>query len=67
MHKDFLYPYNTPHTTEAFYYRIIFEDLFPNRSNTAKYWIPNTKWEGVSSDPSGRCQLSFKENELYES
>jgi asparagine synthase (glutamine-hydrolysing) len=52
-----LYPYNTPQTTEAFYYRQIFERLFPNREKTVKCWYPNTRWKGInSSDPSGRAQ-----------
>ena len=53
--RAYLYPYNTPHTTEAFYYRQIFEKKYPNRYETVKYWLPNTKWLGLnSSDPSGR-------------
>jgi asparagine synthase (glutamine-hydrolysing) len=57
LNREMLYPINTPQTTEAFYYRLIFEKLFPNRANTYKAWIPNTAWNGiVSSDPSGRAQ-----------
>ena len=53
--REYLYPYNTPQTTEAFYYRQIFERLYPNREKTVKAWTPNTKWLGInSSDPSGR-------------
>ena len=53
--REYLYPYNTPQTTEAFYYRQIFEKLYPNREKTVKAWKPNTKWLGInSSDPSGR-------------
>ena len=63
--RDYLYPYNTPHTTEAFYYRQIFEKLFPNREKTVKYWKPNTSWEGINStDPSGRvnaCHINTTE------
>lgn len=56
-HREYLYPYNTPHTMEAFYYRIAFEKMFPNREKTVKYWLPNTRWSGVkSNDPSGRAQ-----------
>jgi asparagine synthase (glutamine-hydrolysing) len=52
-----LYPQNTPETQEAFYYRTVFERMFPHRGNTFKQWIPNTSWLGVaSSDPSGRVQ-----------
>jgi asparagine synthase (glutamine-hydrolysing) len=55
--RYYLYPYNTPQTTEAFYYRQIFEKLFPNREKTVKCWYPNTRWKGItSSDPSGRAQ-----------
>jgi len=64
--RNVIYPYNTPATTEAFYYRKIFEKLFPNRASTVKCWIPNTKWDGVSSDPSGRCQKAFREDESYD-
>lgn len=57
LNREMLYPINTPQTTEAFYYRLIFEKLFPNRANTFKSWVPNTAWKGiVSSDPSGRAQ-----------
>ena len=53
--RAYLYPYNTPQTTEAFYYRQIFEKLYPSRETTVKAWAPNTKWLGInSSDPSGR-------------
>jgi asparagine synthase (glutamine-hydrolysing) len=56
-HRDYLYSYNTPHTMEAFYYRIAFEKMFSNREKTVKYWLPNTRWSGVkSNDPSGRAQ-----------
>ena len=55
--RELLYPFNTPQTTEAFYYRQIFERLFPNREKTVKCWYPNTRWKGItSSDPSGRAQ-----------
>jgi len=60
-----LYPVNTPPTKEAFYYRLIFESLFPDRGNIYKYWIPNTSWENVSEDPSGLCQAAYKEDEQY--
>jgi len=57
LNREMLYPINTPQTTEAFYYRLIFEKLYPNRANTFKSWVPNTDWKGiVSSDPSGRAQ-----------
>ena len=56
-HRELIYPYNTPQTHEAFYYRQIFENLFPSREKTVKCWYPNTRWKGItSSDPSGRAQ-----------
>lgn len=53
-----LYPYNTPATKEAFYYRRIFEELYPKAgcAQTVAKWVPKTEWEGVDSDPSGRSQ-----------
>jgi asparagine synthase (glutamine-hydrolysing) len=64
--REILFPVNTPPTKEAFYYRLIFESFFPNRGNVYKYWIPNIDWENVSSDPSGLCQVAYKDNEQYE-
>ena len=58
-----LYPFNTPPTKEAFMYRQIFEELFPNRENNVKMWVPKTEWEGVNADPSGRAQEVH--NEAY--
>jgi asparagine synthase (glutamine-hydrolysing) len=47
------YPYNTPQTKEALYYRNIFTELYPI-DNIDKiiphYWLP--KWQGDISDPS---------------
>lgn len=63
--REVLYPVNTPPTKEAFYYRLIFESIFPHRGNIYKYWIPNTRWENVSADPSGLCQKAYKEDEKY--
>lgn len=54
--RHLIYPFNTPDTKEAFYYRMIFDELYPNRENTVKAWIPMTRWDGVDSDPSGRAQ-----------
>ena len=50
------YTINPPHSKEALYFREIFEELFPNSAQTVDYWIPNTSWEGVNADPSGRAQ-----------
>jgi len=59
-----IYPHNTPDTEEAFYYRMVFEELFPNRETAVKKWMPMTEWEGVSSDPSGRAQGSHIDNNV---
>lgn len=52
-----LYPFNTPLSKEGFYYRQLFEGIFPNQSSvkTVKQWIPRSDW-GCPSDPSGRAQ-----------
>lgn len=52
-----LYPFNTPLSKEGFYYRQVFEKIFPNQSSvkTVKQWIPRSDW-GCPSDPSGRAQ-----------
>lgn len=52
-----LFPFNTPLSKEGFYYRQVFEEIFPNKSciKTVKQWIPRLDW-GCSADPSGRAQ-----------
>ncbi|XP_055844175.1 uncharacterized protein LOC129910711 [Episyrphus balteatus] len=52
-----LFPINTPTTKEAFYYREIFEELFPgdDAAKTVKRWVPRQDW-GCPEDPSGRAQ-----------
>lgn len=53
-------PYRFPHlpptTKEAYWYRTLFEELFPERSaeETVRTWVP--RWS-ASADPSGRAQL----------
>ncbi|KAK6059098.1 asparagine synthase [Cooperia oncophora] len=51
-----LFPYNTPHSKEAFYMRKLFHEMFPsdNAAKTVRRWIP--KWQ-ASQDPSGRASL----------
>ena len=42
--KDVLYPNNTPVSKESFYYRKLFESMYPNRSNLIRsYWMPKIK------------------------
>ncbi|HLN95175.1 MAG TPA: asparagine synthase-related protein, partial [Flavobacterium sp.] len=52
-----LFPYNTPTTKEAFYYRRIFHKHFPQVSaaQTVRKWIP--KWQ-ENTDPSGRANAA---------
>ena len=53
-----LYPYNTPKTKEAFYYRQIFEELFPGQSHLIPYpW--KAKWTNCA-DPSPRNWENYK-------
>lgn len=45
------YPFNTPQTKEALYYRNIYSSMFPNRDELVQhYWMP--KWQGDIKDPS---------------
>lgn len=50
------FQFQTPETKEAYYFRSVFENLFPNNDSkyTVKPWIP--VWSD-SKDPSGRSQL----------
>ncbi len=52
-----LYPYNTPVTKEAYYYRTIFHKYYPQTSaaQTVRKWIP--KWQ-ENQDPSGRANAA---------
>lgn len=51
------FPYNAPTTKEAFYYRSIFEEMFPGdeAARTVRRWVPRLDW-GCPEDPSGRAQ-----------
>lgn len=52
-----LYSFNTPKTKEAFYYRALFEEMFPGEAyaRTVYRWTPRIDW-GCAQDPSGRAQ-----------
>ena len=52
-----LFPYNTPTTKEAYYYRTIFYKYYPqsSASETVRKWIP--KWQ-ENQDPSGRANAA---------
>ena len=51
------FPYNTPATKEAYFYRTLFHKHFPQVSaaQTVRRWIP--KWQ-ENSDPSGRANAA---------
>jgi len=52
-----LFPYNTPATKEAYFYRTLFHKHFPQTSaaQTVRKWIP--KWQ-ENQDPSGRANTA---------
>ena len=52
-----LFPYNTPTTKEAYYYRTLFHKYYPQVSaaQTVRKWIP--KWQ-ENQDPSGRANAA---------
>ncbi|MCG2610993.1 asparagine synthase B [Flavobacterium sp. SM15] len=54
---EVLFPYNTPATKEAFFYRTIFHKHFPqdDAAKTVRKWIP--KWQ-INQDPSGRANVA---------
>lgn len=56
-----IYPVNTPATKEAFYYRVLYEEMFPGESyaKTVTKWVPRLDW-GCDQDPSGRAQSAHK-------
>ena len=60
--KD-LFPYNTPTSKEAFYYRTIFHKHFPQESaaQTVRKWIP--KWQ-ENQDPSGRANAAHVQADI---
>lgn len=51
-----------PHTKEALYYHIIFDEFYPNQYHIIPYyWMP--KWIEGASDPSARTLQIYKEVE----
>ncbi|XP_073837007.1 uncharacterized protein [Musca autumnalis] len=60
------FPINTPKTKEAYYYRCIFDEMFPGEATalTVEKWAPRLDW-GCPEDPSGRAQEAH-ENRLKE-
>ncbi|MBK0368733.1 asparagine synthase B [Flavobacterium agrisoli] len=57
------FPYNTPTTKEAYFYRMIFNNLFHQNSaaQTVRKWIP--KWQ-ENLDPSGRANKAHIKTKL---
>ncbi|KAJ1912492.1 asparagine synthetase [Mycoemilia scoparia] len=51
------FPHDTPQTKEAYYYRELFEKIYPQEAclSSVVRWVPRTDW-GCSADPSGRAQ-----------
>ncbi|RWW92100.1 asparagine synthase B [Flavobacterium cerinum] len=58
------FPYNTPVTREAYFYRAIFHKHFPQVSaaQTVRRWIP--KWQ-QNTDPSGRANAAHVQADTY--
>ncbi|MDP3353760.1 MAG: asparagine synthase-related protein, partial [Flavobacteriaceae bacterium] len=57
-----IYPHNTPTTKEAYYYRSIFHEHFPQETaaKTVLKWIP--KWQ-ENTDPSGRANEAHSQSD----
>jgi asparagine synthase (glutamine-hydrolysing) len=57
-----LFPYNTPLTKEAFFYRTLFHKHFPQvaAAQTVRKWIP--KWQ-ENQDPSGRANAAHVQSD----
>ncbi|KAH8322108.1 hypothetical protein KR059_003123 [Drosophila kikkawai] len=55
------FPFNTPATKEAYYYRCIFAEQFPGESaiRTVVKWAPRRDW-GCPEDPSGLAQAAHQ-------
>lgn len=58
------FPYNTPVTKEAYFYRAIFHKHFPQASaaQTVRKWIP--KWQ-ENTDPSGRANAAHVQADTH--
>jgi asparagine synthase (glutamine-hydrolysing) len=58
-----LFPYNTPTTKEAYFYRNIFHQYYPQKSaaETVRKWIP--KWQ-TNQDPSGRANAAHVQADI---
>ena len=53
------YPFNTPVTKEGYYYREIFDEMYPECEHFTPYiWLP--KWCGNVNDPSARTLKHYE-------
>lgn len=59
-----IYPINTPTTKEGFYYRSVFEEIFPGDAcaNTIVRWMPRLDW-GCPIESCGRAQKAHIVNQ----
>lgn len=55
------YPFNTPFTKEALWYRNLFENYYPFQSHViTDFWMPNKEWVGSDiKDPSARVLSNY--------
>jgi asparagine synthase (glutamine-hydrolysing) len=63
------YPHNTPVIKQEYYFRCIFDELFPGRGRelTVHKSTPNTEWEGVYYDSSGKGYQDNMASDVYDS
>ncbi|KAI9005658.1 asparagine synthase [Hyaloraphidium curvatum] len=56
------FPHDTPTTKEAYWYRHLFEQMFPEKAclESIVRWIPRRDW-GCPEDPSGRAQKAHEQ------
>lgn len=62
------FPHNTPVQKKEYYFRSIFEELFPGRGRefTVHKSTPNTEWEGVYYDSSGKGYQDTLSSDIYD-
>lgn len=58
------YPYCTPHTKEALWYRDLFEEFYAgNEKVIPSFWMPNNAWVGDEiTDPSARYLSNYNKS-----
>jgi asparagine synthase (glutamine-hydrolysing) len=57
--EEFYFYKNSFPSIEAYYYKVIYNNLFPTYNPKYNYWLP--KWTDHNGDPSGRNIKIFKE------